>query len=57
LNENSSTKAKYDTVKNELKSHGHPSTRIMPNGNQRNIEEARSELLRHYESFHKSFFI
>jgi len=57
LNENSSTKAKYDTVKNELKAHGHPSTRIMPNGNQRNIEEARSELLRHYESFHKSFFI
>ena len=44
--------AQYDILE-ELKSHGHPTSRIMANGKLRKTEEARRELLNHYSYAHK----
>ena len=44
------------TVINELKSHGLPKYKKMPNGKSRNRKEAIAELLEHYEKFHSGLF-
>lgn len=42
----------HEDIKNELKRHGHPLSRVMPNGKQRVREDAAEELASHYEYFH-----
>ena len=50
-------KVNQSTVIEELKSHGLPKYRKMPNGKARNRLEAMSELLEHYNKFHQSSLI
>ena len=44
--------AQYDILE-ELRSHGHPTSRVMANGKLRKTEEARRELVNHYSYAHK----
>ncbi len=40
------------SVLKELKIHGHPTSRLMDNGKQRNLQESQNELMKHYLAKH-----
>lgn len=52
LSKDKKSKASQGDILNELKLHGHPQSRIMPNQKQRVRDEAAEELASHYEYFH-----
>ena len=52
LSKESRNKTSQGKILDELKLHGHPQCRIMPNGKQRIRDEAAEELASHYEYFH-----
>jgi hypothetical protein len=54
--ENFFEEVKQKTLNQELRSHGHKSSLIMPNGRLRLTSEGKQELYNHYITYHKAHF-